>query len=225
VSGRALWLSRDPIGYDGGINLYAYVGNNVVNETDPEGLYLLAPPPPLPAPLPVAPPPPAPGLLAGLAGVIEGSTLALGALALLDIAALAAVGKDVSLICDINKAERIAKKSQQEEDCRELYNQYKAAQKRFSANSCSNINPNAKDRCAQLLAAIANLQDEINGRQQYLDADCDTIIPTTANHPKELANKRKALDNCNKRAQDWNCQQNGKGSITATGALRIAVTR
>jgi len=32
------FLTRDPIGYDGGINLYAYVGNNPVNETDHLGL-------------------------------------------------------------------------------------------------------------------------------------------------------------------------------------------
>jgi len=32
------WLSRDPIGEDGGINLYAYVGNNPVNLFDPLGL-------------------------------------------------------------------------------------------------------------------------------------------------------------------------------------------
>ena len=38
ASGRADWLSRDPIGEAGGINLYAYVGNNPVNLWDPLGL-------------------------------------------------------------------------------------------------------------------------------------------------------------------------------------------
>lgn len=32
------WLSRDPIGEDGGLNLYTYVGNNPIYWTDPLGL-------------------------------------------------------------------------------------------------------------------------------------------------------------------------------------------
>ena len=37
-SGTGRWLTRDPIGYDGGINLYGYVGNTGVNGIDPSGL-------------------------------------------------------------------------------------------------------------------------------------------------------------------------------------------
>lgn len=33
------FISPDPIGLDGGINLYAYVGNDPVNQRDPSGLY------------------------------------------------------------------------------------------------------------------------------------------------------------------------------------------
>ena len=32
------WLTRDPIGYAGGINLYGYVGGDPVNRRDPSGL-------------------------------------------------------------------------------------------------------------------------------------------------------------------------------------------
>jgi RHS repeat-associated protein len=41
VSGR--WLSKDPIGISGGLNLYAFCGNNPVNFTDPMGTAILSP--------------------------------------------------------------------------------------------------------------------------------------------------------------------------------------
>jgi len=31
------FLTRDPIGFEGGVNLYAYVGNGVVMKADPLG--------------------------------------------------------------------------------------------------------------------------------------------------------------------------------------------
>ena len=37
ITGR--WLSRDPIGEEGGINLYGYVGNSPTNRIDPLGLW------------------------------------------------------------------------------------------------------------------------------------------------------------------------------------------
>ena len=38
ASGRQDWLSPDPIGEAGGLNLYGYVSNNVINFFDPYGL-------------------------------------------------------------------------------------------------------------------------------------------------------------------------------------------
>lgn len=38
VSGVVYWLSKDPIGISGGLNMYAFCGNNPVNFVDPMGL-------------------------------------------------------------------------------------------------------------------------------------------------------------------------------------------
>jgi len=37
-AGTGRFLTRDPMGYGGGINLYGFTGNNPVNEMDPDGL-------------------------------------------------------------------------------------------------------------------------------------------------------------------------------------------
>ncbi len=56
-------LSRDPIGYTGGINLYEYVGDSPLARTDPMGTGVVIPPlgpfpPPVIPPYPAPPPPP-----------------------------------------------------------------------------------------------------------------------------------------------------------------------
>jgi len=45
------WLTRDPMGFNGGLNLYAYVGDEPVRRIDPDGLFPISPsvPPPFPA--------------------------------------------------------------------------------------------------------------------------------------------------------------------------------
>lgn len=55
ASGRLEWLSRDPITENGGINLYAYVGNNPLNYLDASGL-APQPAPTLPSGKPAPPP-------------------------------------------------------------------------------------------------------------------------------------------------------------------------
>ena len=41
VTSMCRWLTRDPIEEDGGLNLYAYCGNNSISNVDPYGLVLL----------------------------------------------------------------------------------------------------------------------------------------------------------------------------------------
>jgi len=41
--GQGRFLNRDPIGYDGGVDLYDYVQNGAENRSDPSGLFLFAP--------------------------------------------------------------------------------------------------------------------------------------------------------------------------------------
>lgn len=43
ASGRPKWINRDPIGERGGLNLYAFVGNDAVNQVDKLGLEGLIP--------------------------------------------------------------------------------------------------------------------------------------------------------------------------------------
>ena len=43
VSGRHEWPSKDPIGFDGGNNWYAYCGNDPVNHFDPNGKFWFIP--------------------------------------------------------------------------------------------------------------------------------------------------------------------------------------
>jgi RHS repeat-associated protein len=44
-AGLGKWMTRDPLGERGGINLYGFVGNNAVNWVDPYGLMILPPNP------------------------------------------------------------------------------------------------------------------------------------------------------------------------------------
>jgi len=42
-AGAGRFVTRDPIGYKGGLNLYGFAGNNPVNNSDPNGTTIIAP--------------------------------------------------------------------------------------------------------------------------------------------------------------------------------------
>ncbi len=70
------FISEDPIGFEGGLNLYAYVGGNPINYNDPSGLFCL----------------PCAGVGAAIGGVSAGVTSALQGGSLGDIAASTFIG-------------------------------------------------------------------------------------------------------------------------------------
>jgi RHS repeat-associated protein len=78
VPGRQRWLNRDPIGIEGGVNLYAFTGNAPVQEIDPLGLALA----PGAGVSNYSPPPPPSGLAGCISRCLSanGAGVALGAL-------------------------------------------------------------------------------------------------------------------------------------------------
>ena len=157
------WLQRDPIGYAGGVNLYEYVGGRAVVAVDTTGLQLVSPGylPPIPVINPAAAEA-AEALLAALAAELEWSWIP-------DVALAAAATAAILLAWEVT--------------CRALYAAYKAAcNEAARRGGCRPGMP-----CSEYPPRIAAWTACASGRQVYLDAGCDVIIPTTKNHPQAAA--------------------------------------
>jgi RHS repeat-associated protein len=159
------WPSRDPIEEQGGANLYGFVGNDGINSIDRFGLISL------PASLP--------GLVAGGATAAE----------------LAGMGFSSAAILAAQEAYRIAKAkadalAEKVRNCEEKYKKYKEAQDEYGKGT-----PYGKVKCcADAKRARDLLKKEVEGRQEHQDAKCDDVIPTEADHPGQLAAKKRALE-------------------------------
>ena len=163
------WVQGDPVGYQGGANLYGYVGGMAASTLDPTGLQIASPG--------YRPPPPAinraaaeaaEALLALLASELEWSWIPEVALA----AILAAW----------------------ELRCQSLYAAYKAPCDAVTLNPCREGMP-----CAAYGPIIVFLVACAAGRDACLSAGCDEIIPTNKNHPIAAANAWRAVVNCERR--------------------------
>ena len=186
VLGR--WIQRDPIGYEGGINLYGYVGGRGTSMADSTGLQVVSPGyfPPAPLINPAAAEA-AQALLALLAGELEWSWLP-------DVIFAAAVTAAAVLAWEIT--------------CRSLYKIYKAACADVANHPCF-----VGMFCDECPAAIASRLACATGRAAYLNAGCDIMIPTSKNHPAAMQQAFQALENCE--ADSTKCVQ--RPACTETG--------
>ena len=169
VLGR--WIQRDPIGYDGGVNLYQYAAGDSVAFADMLGASVVSPGYPGPVTLP-------PG------GAAAAEALAAAIEALADLAWLPWAAAALAALVLAYAVWRAA--------CVDLYDTYKAE----CAQAARLGGCKAKRPCSEYPPKIAAWLSCASGRQNYLDAGCDIIIPTQANHPAAAEQARAAYTNC-----------------------------
>jgi RHS repeat-associated protein len=168
------WVTRDPIWYRGGTDLYRYAKRSPAGGTDALGLAFVSPGYPLPD---NSPPPPV------LSEEAAQALLDLIA-SLVDFAWLPEVAAALAGLLLALAAWAVA--------CRAMYAAYKSAcNDAAKFGGCEPRMP-----CSQYPPRITAWALCANGRQAYLDAGCDIIIPTRAKHRMAAAGARQALANC-----------------------------
>ncbi len=197
------WLSRDPIGEDGGLNLYTMLGNYGIGTVDFLGLEMTASgavmafataDAALPDPTDVAALPKAIGyaIAAGLAYLAWDSWHRKPVAITPKSGPDPASPKPKPTPAPTPIPNPAPNPTTTKADCDMLHDKYKAAQDSFNRNPCSKAKT-----CDEIKDAIKRLQNEIDGRQAYLDAGCDIVSPTERDHPGHIQRlKNESMATC-----------------------------
>jgi RHS repeat-associated protein len=146
------WVSRDPIGEQGGESLYAFVGNAAANQVDLGGLSL-------PAPLPVDPAPPIqllppPGSPPGNVIIFPGGAAAGGSAATAGLVGAVAVGVVVDgalIYLDAKLVNEIKNLRRENQDAEEKIRQMEKRLKDILASRYIEVTPEELEKWADML--------------------------------------------------------------------------
>jgi RHS repeat-associated protein len=196
------WINRDPIQERGGANLYGFVGNRPPSYIDNTGLRAIGP-----------------SMEAALTALETGAARAGTGIAIAGGGVLSGIGFVLAALTGTANAPGIEPQIELDpypspepnsnptpvttpkvtkEDCNEKYAKYKAASNKQRDNPIDGV------KCCEDAKKIRDLlQEEVDGRKDYIESGCDIIIPNeNVNHPNELASKQKALDRAKRKVEE-----------------------
>jgi RHS repeat-associated protein len=196
------WINRDPTQERGGANLYGFVGNRPPSYIDNTGLRAIGP-----------------SMEAALTALETGATRAGTGIAIAGGGVLSGIGFVLAALTGTANAPGIEPQIEWDpypspepnsnptpvttpkvtkEDCNEKYAKYKAASNKQRDNPIDGV------KCCEDAKKIRDLlQEEVDGRKDYIESGCDIIIPNeNVNHPNELASKQKALDRAKRKVEE-----------------------